>query len=155
MNDATAQCYGWIINKQSTKSVLNQLGECTGIFGLFTTLVAILTYLGKSKLTIAISVTLFAICGAGFVLSIIFKLAYSLLNYAVLGLGILLGAYGMRLHGSLGELEKKRNSGKTLENMLVADGPSPGEPMSKPLTTIAASPSHGTILPRTSQVTPE
>ena len=43
-------CYGWIIKRQTTKRVLDQLGVCTGLMGLFATIFALFVYVSKKKI---------------------------------------------------------------------------------------------------------
>ncbi|CAF2990404.1 unnamed protein product [Rotaria sp. Silwood2] len=103
-----AWCFGWVINLQTTKSILDQLGVCTGLMGLFTTVLAIIVYLGKSVITLVISVILFASGTVGIIISLEFKWSYSPLTVYVLVLGISLGIFGIVLYMVLPE---RKNDG--------------------------------------------
>jgi hypothetical protein len=71
--DASALCFGWVIRQQTTKNILNRLGVCTGLIGLFTTMLAIVVYLGKSIKTLVLCTILILCCGVTCILLLFFK----------------------------------------------------------------------------------
>ena len=72
MTDTTAQCFGWIILEQTTKNVLDQLGVCTGLISLFTTLLAALIYLGRCIKTIVLSLLAILCCVGALIPLVVF-----------------------------------------------------------------------------------
>ncbi|CAF4097921.1 unnamed protein product, partial [Rotaria magnacalcarata] len=48
-NGSFAWCYGWIIAQQSSLNVLNQLGLCSGLIGLFAIIFAFTFHVGHRK----------------------------------------------------------------------------------------------------------
>ena len=106
LSNGTAQCFGWIIMKQTTKDFMDQLGVCTGLIGLFTTLLAIVVYLGKSVKSLILSTIFVASCIVAAVLFLFYKWSYAPLTYAVLGLCLGLGIFGMILYCILPKPEK-------------------------------------------------
>lgn len=113
LSNATAMCYGWVYLYQSTKEVLDQLGVCSGLIGLFTSLLAIIIYLGKSIKTCIIS-TLFIVCSSVAIsLLVVFKWSLSLLTHAVLALGLALGTFGWILYCGLPKKKKSSKENKT------------------------------------------
>ena len=110
MTDTTAQCFGWIILEQTTKNVLDQLGVCTGLISLFTTLLAALIYLGRCIKTIVLSLLAILCCVGALIPLVVFKVSYAPLTYAVLGLGTALGVFGIFLFCILPKRKKKTSS---------------------------------------------
>ncbi|CAF3839127.1 unnamed protein product [Rotaria sp. Silwood1] len=98
-----AWCFGWVINLQTTKSILDQLGVCTGLMGLFTTVLAIIVYLGKSMITLFLSLILFASGTVAIVISLEYEWSHSPLTFYILFLGMSLGIFGIVLYKVLPE----------------------------------------------------
>lgn len=114
LSDPTALCFGWIIRLQTTKEILDQLGVCTGLLGLFTTLLAIIIYLGKTKKNLILCLIFIACCITTIVLLIVYKWSFSPLSYAVLILGAALGIFGVLLFCIL----PKRKTDRITEPMI-------------------------------------
>jgi len=98
MTNGIAWCYGWIFRFQTIEDVLDQLGVCTGLIGFFTTLLAVIFYLGRSIKTLLLSGIFIITCVIWFVSLPILKWSFAPLTYAVLGLGISLGIFGVILY---------------------------------------------------------
>ncbi|CAF1201092.1 unnamed protein product [Adineta ricciae] len=96
--DVIGWCYGWIIRFQSTKSVLDQLGVCTGLIGLFTTILAIIIYLGKTIKNLVLCSLIILSCLITIILLPVFKWSFAPISFAVLSLGIALGVFGILLY---------------------------------------------------------
>ena len=97
ISDATAWCYGWLLRLQTTKSVLDQLGVAIALIGFFTTMLAVIVYLGKCKKTIILSVIFISSCDSLIIALLILKWSFAPLTYAILALGIGLGIFGLVL----------------------------------------------------------
>ncbi|UJR19513.1 hypothetical protein I4U23_022643 [Adineta vaga] len=116
ISDVTAWCYAWIIRFQSTKSILDQLGIAIALVGFFTTMLAVIVYLGKSKKTVVLSILYISSCSGLIIILLIFKWSFAPLTYAILSLGITLGIFGLVLFCLLSKAEKKKNNVKFLTN---------------------------------------
>ena len=157
MTHATAQCYGWIISKQTAQNILDQLGACSGLLGFFTTLVAVVTYLGKVTATRILSGIFILIGLAAIPLVTVFKVNYSLLSYAVFALSILLGLYGLMLYHVLDKLDKEKVGKQTIVEYpdLERSASRRSELVSIPLSPLkVSSRTRLTSSPRPSRVTP-
>ena len=110
ISDATAWCYGWIIRLQSTKSVLDQLGVAIALIGFFTTMLAVMVYLGKCKKTVVLSIITIACCGSFIIALLVLKLSFAPLTFAILGLGIGLGVFGLLLFCILPKKDKQQSN---------------------------------------------
>lgn len=109
-----AWCYGFIIELQTTKNILDQLGMCSGLIGLFTTLLAIIVFLSGSKIGFVLSGTILLICAIALCVSPIFDWSWAALTFMVLILGVLLGAFGLTLSYIIFKQETKNNNGQIL-----------------------------------------
>ncbi|UJR29754.1 hypothetical protein I4U23_017302 [Adineta vaga] len=98
LQDATGWCYGWIIRLQSTKKILDQLGVCSGLIGLFTTILAIIIYLGRTIKNLVLCSLIILSCLVTIILLPVFKWSFAPISFAVLSLGIALGAFGIFLY---------------------------------------------------------
>jgi hypothetical protein len=107
VSDGTAWCFGWIIRLQTTKSVLDQLGVAIALIGFFTTMLAVIVYLGKSNKTIILSVVFISTCTGVIIVLLVFKWSFAPLTYAILSLGIGLGVFGLVLFCILPKPETK------------------------------------------------
>ncbi|CAF1239574.1 unnamed protein product [Adineta ricciae] len=114
ISDATAWCYAWVIRYQSVASVLDQIGIAIALIGFFTTILAIIVYLGKSIKTIIVSMIIISSCCALILLLLFFKWSFAPLTYAILSLGITLGVFGLLLFCLLSKAEKQTNSTQIL-----------------------------------------
>jgi hypothetical protein len=112
VSNATAWCYGWIIRLQSTRSVLDQLGIAIALIGFFTTMMAVMVYLGKCKKTIILSIVTIASCVSFIIVLVVFKLSFEPLTYAILGLCIGLGIFGLLLFAILPKRVKQKSNGQ-------------------------------------------
>lgn len=110
ISDATAWCYGWVIRLQSTKSVLDQLGVSIALIGFFTTMLAVIVYLGRCKKTIGLSIIFISSCGGLIIVLLVFKWSFAPLTYAILALGMGLGVFGLVLFYILPKPEKKNDN---------------------------------------------
>ncbi|UJR06973.1 hypothetical protein I4U23_011261 [Adineta vaga] len=97
ITDATAWCYAWIIRYQSTKSVLDQLGVAIALIGFFTTMLAVVVYLGKCKKTIALSIVYIVASITMMIVLLVLKISFAPLTYAIFALGAALGVFGLVL----------------------------------------------------------
>jgi hypothetical protein len=109
LSNGVAHCFGWIIMKQTTKSFLDQLGVCTGLIGLFSTLLAVVVYLGKSIKSLILSIIFILCCVAAVILLVVFKWSYAPLTYAVFGLCLGLGVFGIMLYVILPKPENAKS----------------------------------------------
>jgi hypothetical protein len=157
MSDATAWCFGWIIRLQTTKDILDQLGVCTGLIGLFTTLLAVVIYLGRSKKTLVLCSIFILCCIVAVILLVFYKWSFAPLTYAVLFLGMSLGSFGLLLFCIIPKHEKQKNSGQTsvddTDKATVVSNPIASLSMSRPPTT--KSPVRIKILRPSSKITPQ
>jgi hypothetical protein len=117
ISSTTAWCYGWIIRLQTTKSVLDQLGVAIALIGFFTTMLAVIVYLGRCKKTIVLSIITISCCSCLIIVLLVFKWSFAPLTYAILALGIGLGIFGLVLFCILPKPEKQRSN----EQMLTTD----------------------------------
>jgi len=113
-SDATAWCFGWIIGKQTTESLLDKLGVAIALIGFFTTMLAVIVYLGKCKKTIGISIMFIASCGGCMIILLVYKWSFAPLTYAILALGVGLGIFGFILFCILPTPEKLKPSDQIL-----------------------------------------
>ena len=97
LTEPVATCFGWIILYQTAKTILDQLGVCTGLLGLFTTILAIIVYLGRSIKTLIVCIAMILCSAATVILLVAFQWSFAPLSYAVLSLGIALGIFGLIL----------------------------------------------------------
>jgi hypothetical protein len=156
MTDTTAQCFGWIILEQTTKNVLDQLGVCTGLISLFTTLLAALIYLGRCIKTIVLSLLAILCCIGALIPLVVFKVSYAPLTYAVLGLGAALGVFGIFLFCILPKREKKKSvtqasASTTDQANLVSNSTTP---LTMSSSAVKKTMSQVKILARSPKVTP-
>ncbi|CAF3712787.1 unnamed protein product [Adineta steineri] len=114
ISDATAWCFGWIILQQTTKSVLDQLGIAIALIGFFTTMLAVVIYLGKCKKTLVLSIIFIAISGGAIIGLLVTKLSFSPLTYAILSQGVVLGIFGIVLFFILPKPEKQNGNQRIL-----------------------------------------
>ena len=114
ISDATAWCFGWILRLQSTKSVLDQLGVAIALIGFFTTMLAVIVYLGKCKKTIALSIMFILSCGSIIIVLLVFKWSFAPLTYAILSLGVGLGVFGLILFYILPKQQKQQQGNRQL-----------------------------------------
>jgi hypothetical protein len=96
-SDATAWCFGWIIRLQTTESFLDKLGVAIALIGFFTTMLAVIVYLGKCKKTVALSIMFISSCGGTMIILLVYKWSFAPLTYAILALGVGLGIFGFIL----------------------------------------------------------
>ena len=101
--DGHAWCYGWIIGRQTTKNVLDQIGICAGLLGLFATIIVLFTYIMKypNSYVVFSCLSLTAIVAAVLALAIT-GISVVLLTYVTLGLGALSVAWSCCLFGVSG-----------------------------------------------------
>ncbi|UJR29756.1 hypothetical protein I4U23_017304 [Adineta vaga] len=156
LQDATGWCYGWIFRFQSTKSVLDQLGVCSGLIGLFTGILAIIVYLGRCIKTLILCPSLIICCVAACVLLPVFKWSFAPLSYSVLSLGIILGAFGVILYCISPEPEEQEENKQTNATNENQSDIFP-EPVSKasPLVTNITSQDTQILSLRSSKVSPK
>lgn len=114
VSDVTAWCYGWIIRLQTTKSVLDQLGVAIALIGFFTTMLAVIVYLGKCKKAVVLSIVFISSCGGVIIVLLVFKWSFAPLTYAILSLGMGLGIFGLVLFCILPKPEKHKDNDQTL-----------------------------------------
>ena len=107
LSNGVAHCFRWIFARQTTKKILDQLGVCTGLLGLFATLLAIVVYLGKSIKSLLISHLFLACIITAIVLLPYYKWSYTPLTYAVLCVCSGLVVFGLILFCILPKPEKK------------------------------------------------
>ena len=131
--NGTALCFGWIIRLQTTDNVLNQLGVCTGLLGLFTAILALIAFLGKSFLTLILCVIFIVCCVVAIALLLAFKWSYSPLTYAVLLLGAALGIFGVVLFIILRKTKKKVDKEQNAPSNPPEQNPSAVSNVSSPL----------------------
>ncbi|CAF0881923.1 unnamed protein product [Adineta steineri] len=123
-SNGIAVCFGWIIKLQTTKNILDQFGICTGLIGLFTTLLAIIIYLGKSIKTIVLSCIFIVASIVTIILLAVFKWSFAPLTYAVLVLGMTLGIFGVCLYFILPKpIDKNTNQPTPEPNKSPIDSP--------------------------------
>ena len=108
ISGATAWCFGWILRLQSTKSVLDQLGVSIALIGFFTTMLAVIVYLGKCKKTIVLSIMFISSSGGIIIVLLVFKWSFAPLTYAILSLGVGLGIFGLILFYILPKQNKQQ-----------------------------------------------
>lgn len=112
ISGATAWCFGWIIRLQSTKSVLDQLGVAIALIGFFTTMLAVIVYLGKCKKTIVLSIIFISSCGGMIIVLLAFKWSFAPLTYSILFLGVALGIFGIIIFYILPKPKKQQGNGQ-------------------------------------------
>ena len=112
LTDAIAYCFGWIIAKQTTKRFLDQLGVCTGLIGLFTTLLAIIVYLGRSIKSLVLSMIFIMSSVTSIIIVAVYKWSFAPLTYFVLCLWLGLGIFGTILQCILPTSEKVKSEDK-------------------------------------------
>ncbi|CAF1132250.1 unnamed protein product [Adineta ricciae] len=117
ISDATAWCYSWILRYQSTKSVLDQLGIAIALIGFFTTMLAVVVYLGKCKKTIVLSIAYIISCGTLIIVLLVFKWSFAPLTYAILSVGLALGIFGLILFCILPDTKNKVSDINMLSNI--------------------------------------
>ncbi|CAF0773693.1 unnamed protein product [Adineta steineri] len=112
-SDGVAVCFGWIIKLQSTKNILDQFGICTGVIGLFTTLLAIIIFLGESIITFVLGFLLLATSIT--FLCLVPSLSWSVapITYAIIALGIIAGVFGIQLYLILPKPKDEKNHQST------------------------------------------
>jgi len=124
ISDVTAWCYGWIIKQQTTKSILDQLGIAIALIGFYTTMLAVVVYLGKSKKTIVLSILYIIICAALIVVLLVLKWSFAPLTYAILSLGILLGIFGIVLYFAIPiQIDPNNNNNTNIESFQSTENP--------------------------------
>ena len=79
-----AWCYGWVHSRQTTKHVLDQLGVCAGLIGLFAAITALFSYITKyPNFYLFFSVSWLLACLIGIGVLIGCSVSYALLTYVV------------------------------------------------------------------------
>ena len=131
LSNATAQCFGWVITEQTTKNILDQLGVCTGLLGLFSTLLAITVCIENRCLGLSLAILFLLSCVAGIVLVAFFKISFFPLTYAVLSLGIAIGVFGILFHSIMCEMKKKRETDRSESQRMNAGQPQTRGPIFK------------------------
>ena len=134
ISGATAWCFGWIIRLQSTKSVLDQLGVAIALIGFFTTMLAVIVYLGKCKKTIVLSFVFISSCSAMIIALLVLKWSFAPLTYAILSLGVGLGIFGLILFLILPKPKKQQANRQILIASSIISNPKPFTATVTPLT---------------------
>jgi len=157
VSDPTAWCFGWIIQLQTTKNVLDQLGVCTGLLGLFSTFLAIIVYLGRSIKTLILCFICIGSCIAATILLVFFKWSYTPLTYAVLALVIGLGIFGLVLFCILPKKKKSTDIEQRLVPETNKTNVSSKFITSSPISPLptSTSPHRTKVLQRSAKVTPK
>ena len=126
-SDGYAWCYGWVIKRQTTRKVLDQIGICSGLIGLFGTILALIIYLAKHQKCFWILVSAFgAVILASMILLIRYKWSLSFLTYATLfmsGLCLVWGVYFFYIVGDFSFSCARKNN----TNTVTPTQPAPGE----------------------------
>ena len=139
LTNATAQCFGWVASLQTTKNVLDQLGVCTGLLGLFSTLLAIIICLGGTCVELTLSILFLLGCIVGIFLVAYLKVSFSPLTYSVLSLGVAIGSFGVIFFIIM--CIRKNRRGKTF--------PDEAKPMNRAASTNVQRPVVKTVNPQT------
>ena len=155
--NASASCFGWIFAYQSTENVLNQLGVCTGLLGLFTAMLALIIFLARSILSIILCSVFIACCVVAFILLLYYQWSLAFLTYAVLILGMLLGVFGIVLYFILRQASKRVG----IENITAVNPPqatrSTPSSVASPLSSTQPQTQapHSKLVSRSAKVTPK
>lgn len=83
-------CYGWIIGRQTTKNVLDQIGICAGLLGLFATIILLFSYIMK-----------YPNCYVGLSVLWIVGLLVMVIVFGILGVSVVLLTYVTLALGAL------------------------------------------------------
>ncbi|CAF3368360.1 unnamed protein product [Rotaria socialis] len=96
-NGSFAWCYGWIIGQQSSLNVLNQLGLCSGLIGLFAIIFAFTFHVGHRKVGLAVVLIIIVSILIAFIILAVLKLSLAFLTFATLFLCGLMCSFGLLL----------------------------------------------------------
>ena len=135
LSNATAQCFGWVISQQTTQDVLDQLGVCTGLLGLFSTLLALTICIDICCVGVTLAILFLLACVAGIILVAFFKVSFSPLTFAVLSLGIAIGLFGIFFHSIKYNMKKKREKNTSELQPMNAEQPRSRGPVVKTTMT--------------------
>ena len=125
-SDDVAWCYGWVIQRQTTRKVLDQIGICGGLIAYFATGFASIVYLSKYTRWIWFLVVILVI---GIIIAMILfdvlKTSLSFLTYATLSLCCYSALCALLFSFSVGQLKdpcfrrKNINKSNRIEPELV------------------------------------
>ncbi|CAF2052547.1 unnamed protein product [Rotaria magnacalcarata] len=96
-NGSFAWCYGWIIAQQSSLNVLNQLGLCSGLIGLFAIIFAFTFHVGHRKFGLTVVLVIIISLLIAFIVLAVLKLSLAFLTFATLFLCGLMCSFGLLL----------------------------------------------------------
>ena len=150
ISGATATCFAWILRTQSTKTVLDQLGVAIALIGFFTTMVAVIVYLGRCKKAIVLSIIFISSSSGIIIVLLAFKWSFAPLTYAILSLGVGLGIFGLILSYILPKTQKQQSNRSTPTAHM--NQPSAIKPNTMPSAPKVATPTHATTPYRSARV---
>jgi hypothetical protein len=108
-----AWCYAWVINHQTTVAVLNQLGLCSGLIGLFATIFKATFEIRHYRVGLVIVLIIIVCLVIVLIVLSVFKLSFSFLTFATLVLCGLMCIFGLLLNRVVKSAKKANTESQT------------------------------------------